>query len=234
MTSLGSRTRVLLAAFGAAFLVAGGTGCNQVQAPGLARGNAPGIDGEPASMRGHNVAAPNAPFSVLASAPKLATREPILDVHAVPDCVPAQLSLFETRARSAGMHHTLRLTLANTDKACRLGGFPAVSLLGADGSVLAAVRVQQVSESAMQATLLNPGEARVEATAEDAPSPLVLLASHDEASFELGWTSGPSCLEVSRIAVAAPGTTQSVLLNRPLAVCEQQLLITAVAPEGLN
>ncbi len=65
------------------------------------------------------------------------------------------------------------------------------------------------------------------------PSPQVLLPTHGDAAFDLGWTTGPDCEQVSRIAITAPGADsgnmRSVVIPRQLVVCEDQILITAVA-----
>ena len=185
----------------------------------------------------HNVADPNAPFTVMPPGPRLAVRQPaVLDVNGLPPCDPGQITLYESRAQANGPHHTLRLSLANTGEACRLGGFPSISLLGADGTVLGNIRIHKVSNQSMTASLASPLlPAAVKQEAEfDMPSPQVLLSAKGQADFQLGWTSGPNCEQVSRIAVAAPGTTRSILISRALAVCEDQVLITAIGTAGPN
>ncbi len=209
-------------------------GCNQVRAGQSSRANAPGLRGDEMVKRAHNVADPNAPFSV--PAPRLAVRQSLLDVNDVAPCAPAQVTLFESRAQANASHHTLRLTLENTGEACRLGGFPSVSLLGAGGEVLGNIRIRKVSSDTMQASL-DPAALPASAQAGEqpaAPSPQILLSARSGADFQLGWTSGANCQQVSRIAVAAPGTTRSILIPRPLAVCEDQVLITAVSPSDPN
>ena len=115
-------------------------------------GTAPNVNGD--AMR--NVADPNAPFTLRPETPHLAKRQPILDVNAVPVCAEAQLSLFETRSRLNGNQHTLRLTLENQGTACRLSGFPAITLLGPDGAILSGVEVQKVSADTLAASLKPP------------------------------------------------------------------------------
>ena len=208
-------------------------GCSQVRFGHSSRAGAPGLRGEDGQLA-RNVADPNAPFSV--PAPRLAIRQPLLDVNGVAPCQPAQITLFESRAQASGPHHTLRLSLANTGEACRLGGFPSISLLGPGGQVLGNIRIRKVSADSMTASLASPV---LPASAQqdeqpDAPSPQVLLSAKGEADFQVGWTSGPNCEQVSRIAVAAPGTTRSILITRPLDVCEDQVLITAVSPSNPN
>ena len=228
-TRLGLPGSILLAGCAIVLLA----GCNQVRSGQSSRAGAPGLRGEDGQMA-RNVADPNAPFSVLA--PHLATREPMLDVNGVAPCQPAQITLFESRAQASGPHHTLRLSLANSGEACRLGGFPSITLLGSGNQVLGNIRIRKVSAGSMTASLASPVQpaSAQQDESSDVPSPQVLLSAKGEADFQLGWTSGPNCEQVSRIAVAAPGTTRSVLISRPLAVCEDQVLITAVSPSNPN
>ncbi len=216
-------------------------GCSQVHARSGSAAMAPGFAGDRASMRvAHNVADPNSPFALRDAAPHLTARAPLLDVDGVPDCDPRQLNLYESRAEVSGAHHALRLTLANTGEACRIGGFPAISLVGSDGSVLASVRVDKVSDHRLAASLASPlvpaaarpGESGGRGESSGTVSPLVLLSPQGEAAFELGWTSGPNCLQASRIAVSAPGSREIIMLSRSLIVCEDRVQITAVAAAG--
>jgi hypothetical protein len=185
-----------------------------------------------------NVADPNAPFTLRPEAPHLAKRQPVLDVNGVPVCVESQLSLFESRSRLNGNRHTLQLTFENQGAACRLSGFSAVTLLSADGAVLRGITIQKESAEAVADWLEpQPGVGHTEATPEAGatgvqPSAEVLLPPHGDAVFELGWISGPECPQVNRLAVSAPGNTASSYVPRQLAVCDQQILMTAIAPGG--
>ena len=134
--------------------------------------------------------------------------------------------------------HIIRceLTLENLGPACRLGGFPAISLIDGDGAVLGAIQVRKVSSATMAASLVAMrGEGGEEVP--QAPSPQVLLPSKGGAEFQLGWVSGSACKQAARIAIAAPTTAAAnapaVIISRPLSVCEDQVMITAIAsPEG--
>ncbi len=201
-------------------------GCNAGHTGVSSSALAPGMRDEDRGRIARNVVDPNAPFTI--PAPRLVMRDAILDPSGVPACSPAQLSLFESRAEINGARHAVRFTLANNQAACRLGGFPSITLLQADGTVLGGVRIRRVSDDTVQASLTSQAGGSMNDVL-DAPSPQVLLPAKGQAAFELGWTSGPSCAEVSRIAIAAPGTTQSVEISRPIQLCEDQLLITAVS-----
>jgi len=204
------------------------TACNQVHNGGALRANAPGLEGTTAQAR--NAANPNGPLKAIQPAPHLVQRAALLDVNNLEPCQPTKLTMSETQAQSSGARHTLRLSLTNTGEACRLGGFPAISLLGPNGKVLADVQVQKVSHTKMAASVALPG--RVLTPGQDAqsttPSPQIMLPREGIAEFQIGWITGPSCEQVNRIAVAAPGTTRSILIGRPLTVCGGEIQLTAV------
>jgi hypothetical protein len=193
-------------------------------------GTAPNMNGDAIpTMR--NVADPNAPFTLRPETPHLVKRQPILDASALPVCAEAQLSLFETRSRMQGDQHTLRLTFENQGAPCRLTGFPAVTLLGPNGIVLHDAAMQKVTVAAMAASL-NPSVSTPSPAIAQEPSPDVLLPAKGDAAFELGWTSGADCAQVSRLAVSAPGNTQPSYVPRQLSFCLNRMLMTAVAPGG--
>ena len=215
----------------AAAVLCGIQGCSNVRVPGGSLASAPGLgNGDSMPIR-RNVADPNAPFTLMPQPAHLEKREPILDINGVPDCAPQELSFFESRAESNGPHHTLRFTIANGGTACHLSGFPSITLLAPDGSVLGGIHVRKVSRQSLAATL-GPVSAAPQDAALDQPSPEVLVLARGQAAFQLGWTTGPSCEQVGRIAIAAPGETATIVIPRNLAVCEDEVLVTAVAGEG--
>jgi hypothetical protein len=213
------------------FALCGILGCSSVHVPGGSLASAPGLrNGDSMPMR-RNVADPNAPFTLMPQPAHLEKREPILDIDEVPDCAPQQLNFFESRAESNGPHHSLRFTIANGGTACRLGGFPSITLLAPDGSVLGGIHVRKVSRQSLAATL-GPVSSAPRDAALDRPSPQVLVLARGQAAFQLGWTTGANCEQVGRIAIAAPGQTATIVIPRTLTVCESQVLVTAVAGEG--
>ena len=225
------RTSLMIALVTAATV--GAAGCNGARssqanatAPGMASNNGDGL------RMLHNVADPNAPFAVLSTTPHLAQREPLLDVNAVPVCDPSQLKVWESSASANGAHRSLRYTLSNTGAACKLAGFPAVTLLGVDGGVLGAIRVQKVSQNAIVASVQPGAPVAVSDDALSAPSAPVLLIPKGQAGFYIGWTSGPTCRQIGKIVIAAPGSAQSVIIPRQLSVCESRLMISAVSPNN--
>ncbi len=205
------------------------TGCNQLRNGTALRTGAPGLESSAAQAR--NAANPNGPLNAMKPAPHLAQRAAFLDISNLEPCQPAKLTLSETQAQSSGSSRTLRLSLINMGEACRLGGFPAVSLLGIDGKVLTDVQIHKISATRMAASIASPGKTPVsiQNSPGSAPSPQIMLVKEGEAQFQIGWTTGPDCEQVNRIAVAAPGTTRSILIGRPLAVCDGEILLTAVS-----
>lgn len=203
-----------------------GTGCGVAHGPGGRAGMAPALRSEPSA---HNVANPNAPFSVrpVSAPPRLSQRPLLLDINNVEPCSPSQLSVWESAARSNGIHHSLRFSIGNAGEACRLRGFPSISLQRADGSLLGEITLHKVSDSTLSATL-SESAATVSDSPQSIPSPAVLLPTKGEASFALGWTTGSSCELVSRIAIGVPGTGRAIVVPRSLVLCHSEVLITAV------
>lgn len=223
----------------ASVILIGVSGCNG--APhGMSQATAPTLPGgDGPSLR--NVANPNAPFLLKPAEPKLAKRQPLLDVNGVKPCAPGQLTVFESRARVSGIHHTLRLSVSNQGDACRLGGYPAVTLLDEGGRVVGSIVTQRVSADAMTASLIKgsapaPSVQEANDAETETPTPQVLLAHSGEAAFELGWSTGPTCTPISRIAVGTPGlasaTPAPIFINRPLRLCDGTLLVTALSSES--
>ncbi len=212
------------------------TGCDVAHGPGKRGGLAPTLYGEGAAR---NVASPNAPFLVRVGPPSLSQRPQVLDngldADTAPACLPAQLSVWESAARNNGNRHSLSFAVGNAGETCRLRGFPSISLLRADGSLVSEITLRKVSGSVLSATRSAPS-ASGSSTQDDprdrtagAPSPSVVLPPKGEASFELGWTAGSDCEPVSRIAIGMPGTSRAVVLPRQLLVCQGEVLITALA-----
>ncbi len=228
-------TRKLTLAIALAGMLAAATGCGHIQASGSSRAGAPALQEEGSVRTGHNVADPNAPFTMMPAVARLATREPLLDVNGVPACAPAALGIFESRSQANGPHHTARFTVENSGEACRLGGFPAITLLESNGTVLGNIHIRKVSAQSMAATLGPAPAAGMQAASDpDEPSPEILLTARGQAAFELGWTAGSTCEQVARIAIAAPGSTATITIPRMLSVCEDQVLLTAVSPAGVQ
>ena len=204
------------------------SGCNAAHNKLSAHANAPGLrDDAPLSSRGGTN--PNAPYTMVDHSAHLVQRTAIVDVNAAMPCAAADLSLFESGAHVDGERRSVRLNLVNHAKVpCRLGGYPSISLLKQDGSLLGNVVIEKVTATTLEAAL-HANTAALKSSDEQRPSPYVLLAPSGEASFEVGWTSGPACDQIGSIAVSAPGTVQSFTVKHNLSVCEGRILVTAVS-----
>ncbi len=202
---------------------AGLAGCTAGPTPRLAKANAPLADGGGPARGMTN---PNGPFTLVSRSPRLATRPAAIDVEAAPSCNAQDLSVFESGSQVNGDRRAVRLTLVNHGSSpCRLGGYPSISLLHKDGTLVGSITIDKMSGGTLTANLTAApaGESEV------GPSPQVLLgASGGEASFNIGWQTGEQCDEVAQIAIAAPGTTSSFSINHPINVCAGRIQVTAM------
>ncbi len=153
----------------------------------------------------------------------------MVDVNAVAPCAAGDLSLFESGAHVDGERRSIRLNLVNhAQEPCRLSGYPAISLLRKDGSLIGSIAVEKITATTLDAAFHPRGDATVTQVSASQPPAYVLLAPSGEAAFEIGWTSRPDCDQVGAIAVAAPGTLQSFTVNHTLSICEGRILVTAI------
>jgi hypothetical protein len=220
-----SRPAMLAAITGIITLLA--TGCSGVRAPHSANANAPGLN-EDAPLSSRGGANPNAPFALVDRSARLEKRPAVLDIGNAEPCQASQLSLFESGAQMDGDHRLVRLSLVNRgNAACKLAGYPAVSLLRQDGTLIGSIAIEKVTAVSIEASVKS-GAAGVQGTSFEAPSPLVMIAPAGEATFEVGWKHGENCDQVGAISVAAPGTLESFTVHHPLRVCEGRIMVTAV------
>ena len=183
---------------------------------------------EDAPLGARGGANPNAPYTVVDHSARLVKRPAVFDVNAAEPCAAADLSLFESGAHVDGDRRSVRLNLVNhAAQPCRLNGYPAISLLRQDGSLIGSISIEKVTATTLDAAF--HAKAAPDADKDSGPSPYVLLAPSGEATFEVGWTSGSNCDQVGSIAVAAPGTVQSFTVRHSLNVCEGRILVTAVS-----
>ena len=207
-------------------------GCSGARSSHVAYSTAPGLR-EEASLNSRGGANPNAPYAMVDHTAHLVTRPTQVDLSAAVPCMASDLSLFESGAHVDGNRRSVRLNLVNHAKeACRLSGYPAISLLRADGSLLGSLQIEKVVATTLEAALTSPrgGGLNQVASTDVAPAPSapVLLLPAGEAAFEVGWTSGPDCDQVGAIAVAAPGTVQTFVVRHTLTVCDGRIRVTAV------
>jgi len=198
---------------------------------------APGLN-EDAPLTSRGGANPNAPYAELDHSVHLVRRPTVADIRTAAACAAEDLSLFESGARIDGEHRSVRLNLVNhANKPCRLAGYPAISLLRPDGSLIGNITIEKLTATTLEASLRHaaagaePGRTISQPVAASAPASepdSVLLVPAGEASFEIGWTSGPNCDPVASIEVAAPDTVQSFIIRHALTVCEGRIQVTAI------
>jgi len=196
---------------------------------------APGLN-EDAPLSSRGGANPNAPYAELDHSVHLVRRPTGVDVSTAAPCAAEDLSLFESGARIDGEHRSVRLNLVNHAKSpCRLAGYPAITLLRPDGSLIGDIAIEKLTATTVDGSLHHAGAEAGPALSQPRPrtGPLiepesVLLVPAGEASFEVGWTSRPNCDPVASIEVAAPDTVQSFTIRHAFTVCEGRIQVTAI------
>ncbi|GEM_PF-2784303 len=179
---------------------------------------------------------PNAPYLVAAGnkPPQLMRRsdaDTASNTTSAEPCDGKNLSVTEIAAAVNGDYHAVKLAFYNQGlTACKLGGFPTVSLLDKNGNPVSSVSVQKVTESTVRAKL---DEGSVQ-QASAAPQAHLVIAPRAEAWFQMGWTTGDGCPTISRISVSAPGSTETFTINHPLAVCDGRVEITSLHPDNAD
>lgn len=188
------------------------------------RGGAPVLLNEDAP-RAHGGTNPNAPYLVAAASPQLVKRsEDNASAPAAP-CEGKDLSVTEIAAAVNGNYRAIKLAFDNEGLAsCRIGGYPAISLLDTTGTPIANLAVDRVSASSISARLAQ-GPAQASAVK---PSAQITIAPKGEAWFQVGWSTGEGCPVVARINVTAPGSTENFAVNHPLAVCDGHVQLTTL------
>jgi hypothetical protein len=171
------------------------------------------------------LANPNAQYAVLAPAPRLLPRSASLNASEAEPCTGEQLSVSELAATLNGSYRIVKLAFENHGMAqCKLGGYPEIALLDVDARSIGNIAIEKISSATLTAEL---SQAPVQ-NAGIQTMPEVVLAPRSIAVFQVGWTSGPGCPTVASIKIAAPGTSRSFAVNRPLTVCAGHIQITAL------
>ena len=167
---------------------------------------------------------PNAPWIVPGQGPKLIPRAAAMDTSHAGPCDPDVLSVEEIAGDSNGIFRSAKLAFMNRGATpCKLGGYPGISLLDAQGESIGRITVERVTPEKIVAELSHnvpggPGD----------PSPEVMLLPHQVAAFQVAWTTGPNCSSVSRIVVTAPGSERAYGIAQPLTICAGRIQITAL------
>jgi len=204
--------------------------CSRPVHSNLLQAGAPGLqsDDTPHLRREGN---PNAPYLVASAKPQLVKRSDNTGNTAAETCDGKDLSVTEIAAAVNGDYHAVKLAFYNQGlTACKIGGFPSISLLDKNGNPISSVTIQKVTESTVRAKLAQGSLQQASAT----PQAHLIIAPRSEAWFQLGWTTGDGCPTVSRISVSAPGSTETFTVNHPLSVCDGRIEITALHPDDAD
>ncbi|MGA8529042.1 MAG: DUF4232 domain-containing protein [Acidobacteriaceae bacterium] len=192
-------------------------GCAGTRAGHLAPGGAAGIAPDDAALHPN----PNAPYILAGGAPRLIPRATAEDAANAGPCDPEVLSVEEIAGDTSGVFRSVKLAFMNRGPVpCRLGGYPAVALLDAEGARIGNITTQRVSSTQVLAEFgkQTPGA--------KGPSPTVTLMPHQVAAFEVVWTTGAECSRVARIQVTAPGSRRTFAIAQPMKICTGQIQVT--------
>ena len=226
-------SRILSIAMAASISVLGPwmEGCSHSQHASTLRGGAPTLLQEDGPQNARGGTNPNAPYLVAASKPELVKRADGATTDAADPCDSKNLSVTEIAAAVNGKYRAVKLAFDNQGlTACRLGGYPSISLLEQDGTPVASVVVDRVTGSSLSAQLAPPSAPQNTAQTENGgkSGAQVLLEPKGEAWFQIGWSTGDGCPVVSRISVSAPGTSESFTVSHPLTICDGRVQITTL------
>ena len=166
---------------------------------------------------------PNAPYLVAGGeTPHLMTRATVADAQNAGPCDPEVLSAEEISGDANGIFRSVKLAFMNRGAMpCKLGGYPSVALVDAQGENIGSISMEKVSSNEVMAELSSTRPAP-----SNGPAPGVTLMPHAVAAFQVVWTTGPECSRVSRILVTAPGTRRSFSINQPLRICTGRIQVT--------
>jgi hypothetical protein len=165
---------------------------------------------------------PNAPYMLPGDTPHLIARATALDAENAGPCDPDVLSVEEISGDTNGIFRSVKLAFMNRGATpCRLGGYPSVALVSAEGEIVGSVSMEKVGEAQVVAEL---GKTR--AAEANGPAPAVTLMPHEVAAFEVVWTTGAECSRVARIQVTAPGTKRTFAIPQPMRICTGRIQVT--------
>ncbi len=193
-------------------------GCAGTGAAGKANVAAQGVAPDDVALHPN----PNAPYMLPGGAPHLIPRATALEADNAGPCDPDVLSVEEIAGDVSGVFRSVKLAFMNRGAMpCKLGGYPSVALVTAEGENIGSVAMEKVSSAEVVAELskTRPAEA-------SGPAPTVTLMPHAVAAFLVVWTTGPECSRVSRILVTAPGTRRAFTIAQPMRICTGRIQVT--------
>jgi hypothetical protein len=156
--------------------------------------------------------------------PRLIPRATAEDAQNAGPCDPEELSVEEIAGDANGAFRSIKLAFMNRGAVpCRLGGYPGVALVDAEGAMIGSVSLEKISPAEVVAEL-----GKKQAVDLNGPAAAVTLMPHAVAAFQVVWTSGPTCSSVSRIIVTAPGTERAFSVSQPMRICTGRIQVTAL------
>jgi hypothetical protein len=211
--------RLLFPAVVAGCVLAVCAGCAGTGARGKANVAAQGIAPDDVALHPN----PNAPYLLPGSEmPHLIARATAMEAQNAAPCDPDVLSVEEIAGDANGVFRSVKLAFMNRGATpCRLGGYPGVALVNAEGVNIGSVSIERVTSAEVLAELSS-----TRPVAAGGPAPSVALMPHAVAAFEVLWTTGPECSRVSRILVTAPGTRRAFSIQQPLRICTGRIQVT--------
>ncbi|MGA7525335.1 MAG: DUF4232 domain-containing protein [Acidobacteriaceae bacterium] len=210
------RALVLAAITGCALSVC--AGCAGSLGGHLARSRATGMAPDDAALHPN----PNAPYILAGGTPRLIPRATAEDAAHAGPCDPEVLSVEEIAGDMNGVFRSVKLAFMNRGPVpCRLGGYPVVALLNAEGERIGNVTTQRVSSTEVLAEFGKQTPAGA-----NGPSAVVTLMPHAVAAFQVVWTTGAECSRVARIQVTAPGSQRTFGIVQPLKICTGRIQVT--------
>jgi uncharacterized protein DUF4232 len=194
------------------------SGCAGTGAAGRANVAAQGIAPDDAALHPNR----NTPFMLPGETPRLIPRATALDAENAGPCDPDVLSVEEISGDANGIFRSVKLAFMNRGAMpCRLGGYPSIALVSAEGENIGSISMEKVSSAQVVAEFGN-----THAAAAGGPAPTVTLMPHAVAAFEVVWTTGTECLRAARILVTAPGTKRTFAIPQPLRICPGRIQVT--------
>ena len=193
-------------------------GCAGTGSTGKAKLAAQGIAPDDVALHPN----PNAPYILPGETPHLVARATALDAENAGPCDPDVLSVEEIAGDASGTFRSVKLAFMNRGAMpCKLGGYPSVALVTAEGENVGSIAIEKVTASQVVAEF-----ERARSPETGAPAPNVTLMPHAVAAFEVVWTTGAECSRVARILVTAPGTRRSFSIVQPLRICTGKIQVT--------
>lgn len=151
-------------------------------------------------------------------------------------CAPSSLQVYEAAATIDGDQRGLRLAIKNHgEAACHLAGSPTISLEDASGVAIAGIAIRRTGVASLIGVVAPPMREALSPEVGPARSVDFVLPPSGEASFEIGWSSGDGCPEVSSIAVGVASASKAegasaprFAIHHPLRVCGGEVRVTSL------